>query len=115
MKNFKMISFTLATGALMLFGLHGSKAPVSAITTLEGNDTDSMQLRSLIVEGFEKAEWQGTARPGGVQGQVETKLVDNCVPASQAFNEASKTALPLNQNRQELLTSVVMVKLIVRC
>ena len=52
-----------------------STAVLSDIVTLQGEDVDSQELRSLIVERWEVEKWDIVAKPGFPESIAITKLV----------------------------------------
>ncbi len=83
--------------AAITTGLFIAAGSAVAIKTLQGEDTDSMQLKSLTVEAFENQKWEGKADPGGAQSTVETKLVGDgnkrCVSRNLAFEKGNVKCL----------------------
>ena len=77
--------FRTCIAALAIAALGGSG--LFALETAIGEDVDSMELRSIIVEGWESAGWEVKMNPG--IGKIETTLVEG-VPASLAFDQNNK-------------------------
>lgn len=71
--------------AAALIALGGSG--LFALETAIGEDVDSMELRSIIVEGWEQNEWEVAISPN--VGKIDKKLVKG-VPASLAFDTGNE-------------------------
>ena len=100
MKNRKYIYGIAACMTLLIGGLLQAK-----LKTLQGEDTDAMQLKSITVEGFEKEVWTVEAHPPAPQSTVEAKLIPDgtsdtkrCVPKNLAFDKDKKKCLGLRFN-----------------
>lgn len=101
MKKQILKQFTILMAATFL--LSPDFAGGSSIKTLQGNDTDSLQLKSITVEGWEVKSWSAVPSPaqgiddvkpkavnGGFvaenpQSKVESKLIDKCIPKNLSF------------------------------
>ncbi|MES0488671.1 MAG: flagellar filament outer layer protein FlaA [Leptospirales bacterium] len=67
----KKVLFTSISVVVMLLA-----SAIYSIETATGDDVDSLELRSIVVEGWENAKWVAKVVPGEPQGIIESKLVD---------------------------------------
>jgi len=63
-----------------------------AIETSVGDDVDAMELRSIVVEGWEQTPWKITSEPGNPIGKVEVKLVDG-LPKNLMVDSGNKKSM----------------------
>ena len=64
----------------------------SQISTVQGDDVEARQLRSIIIEGWEKNVWDVEAFPGPPAGVAESKLVDGR-PTNLGNNSKNKKSM----------------------
>ena len=87
-KNIRRVSAGLAlTGLLTISGLAANK-----VQTLNGDDVDAQELRSIIVEPFEAEPWVIDASPKPPESSAEIKIVPGR-PQNLSYDEGNKNSL----------------------
>ena len=76
------------SSAVLLTG----SAAVFAFDTGMPRDVDAKELRTIIIESWEKTLWNVTADPAGPQSKIETKLLAG-KPKNLGLDEANKSCL----------------------
>lgn len=82
------ISIAIAAAATVVLTI---TPHITSLETAIGEDVDAMELRSIIVEGWEKEPWVATAEPGAPIGTIESKIVEG-VPENLSFDESNKNS-----------------------
>ena len=67
------------------------------ISTLQGDDVDGREVRSIVLEGWELENWDVEAIPGPPSGIATTKLVDG-QPRNLQNNSKNKKSLGIRYN-----------------
>ncbi len=62
-----------------------------SLETAIGDDVDAMELRSIIVEGWENEPWIATTDPSAPVGKIESKIIPG-VPENLKFDENNKNS-----------------------
>ena len=92
-KNLKNLrSYSLKSLGLLFAIFFLLNAVDSKINTAQGDDVEARQLRSIIIEGWEKSVWDVKAIPGAPAGIAESKLVDGR-PTNLGNNSKNKKSM----------------------
>lgn len=92
MRRFILVTMTVL--AVTVGGVGFSDNAQSQLNSPLGDDTDAMELRSIVVEGWEGAPWLVDANPGPPESTVEVNTVEGR-PSNLAFDERNKRSLGL--------------------
>ncbi len=91
--NWKLIAaVTIVTVAGAMASVLTAKA--ATVTTMNGEDVDSQELRSIIVEGWEKEAWVVEANPAAPESKIEANIVEGR-PKNLSFDENNKNSMGL--------------------
>lgn len=92
MQNKGIILSTVFASLAILFT--GTGQISGELSNPNGDDVDAMELRSIIVEGWETGPWDAIAKPGPPESTVEVNTV-NGIPRNLSFDENNKKSMGL--------------------